>query len=92
VNHLFWLNIAEVVVNDSSNAVSWQRPLLISVSCLFVLFVASRTIQHPHVGAKMPLGPLSPLFNDISVAGFIASMSFGHILGALLVLKFLETA
>jgi photosystem I subunit 10 len=34
----------------------------------------------------MPLGPFSPLFNNISVAGFLAAMSFGHIIGVALVL------
>ncbi|MBC7823764.1 MAG: photosystem I reaction center subunit X, partial [Candidatus Parcubacteria bacterium] len=31
----------------------------------------------------MPLPFSKSLFNDISVAGFLASMSFGHILGVL---------
>jgi photosystem I subunit X len=65
---------------------NWQgTPFIIGWS-LLVLFIASRTIQEPNVGPKMPLGPLAPLFNNISVAGFLAAMSFGHILGVLNVL------
>lgn len=59
-------------------------PIMIGV-CLLTLAIASRTIAHPHVGPKMPLGPVAPLFNHISVAGFLAAMSFGHILGVLTV-------
>jgi photosystem I subunit X len=56
------------------------------VACLLALWIGSRTIKLPHVGAKMPLGPLAPLFNNISVPAFIASVSFGHILGVLAVM------
>ncbi|UBF25276.1 hypothetical protein K9N68_27255 [Kovacikia minuta CCNUW1] len=61
-------------------------PFFIIGSCLVILFLASRNIERPHDGPKMPLGPLAPLFNNISVAGFIGSMSFGHIVGVLLTL------
>jgi photosystem I subunit X len=57
-------------------------PIIIG-SCFLVLLIASRTIAYPSVGPKMPLGPLSPLFNNISIAGFIAAMSFGHIVGTI---------
>ena len=69
-------------------------PIMIG-ACLLTLAIASRTIAHPHVGPKMPLGPVAPLFNNISVAGFLAAMSFGHILGVLTVFGlsgFLERA
>lgn len=63
-----------------------QKIIVMSLSCLLVLLIASRTIQKPHVGPKMPLGPLAPLFDNISVAGFLGSMSFGHVLGTLAIL------
>jgi photosystem I subunit X len=65
---------------------NWQGTPIIIASCLLVLLITSRTIAKPHVGPKMPLGPLGPLFNDISLAGFIGAMSFGHILGVLAVM------
>ncbi len=65
---------------------NWEGTPIIIGSCLFVLLVASRTIKYPHTGAKMPLPFSKSLFNNISVAGFLASMSFGHILGVLGVL------
>lgn len=61
----------------------WQGTPIIIGACLFVLIVASRTIKYPKAGPKMPLPFSKSLFNDISVAGFLASMSFGHILGVL---------
>jgi photosystem I subunit 10 len=65
---------------------NWQGTPIIIGSCLFVLLIASQTIKYPHRGAKMPLPVSKSLFNHISVAGFLASMSFGHILGVLLTL------
>lgn len=58
----------------------WQGTPIIIGSCLLVLFIASRTIRFPQVGAKMPL-PFPSLFNNISVGGFLAAMSFGHMIG-----------
>jgi photosystem I subunit 10 len=70
-----------------SNALwNWQGTPIMIGACLFVLLIASRTIKHPHVGARMPLPFSKSLFNNISVAGFLASMSFGHVLGVLLTL------
>lgn len=78
---------------ESSNVLfNWQGTPFIIGSCLFVLLVASRTIKYPHTGAKMPLPFSKSLFNNISVAGFLASMSFGHILGFLLTLAFANAA
>jgi len=54
---------------------------VISVSCLLVLVIAVRTVQYPHVGAKMPLGPLGQFFNNPSIGTFIGSMALGHIIG-----------
>ena len=62
---------------------NWEGTPVIIGSCLFVLIIASRTIKYPQAGAKMPLPFSKSLFNNISVAGFLASMSFGHILGVL---------
>jgi photosystem I subunit 10 len=73
---------------DNSGAV-WAgtgTPIIITLASLIVLFIASRTIDRPHDGPKMPLGPLGPLFNNISVAGFIGAVSLGHILGTLVTL------
>jgi photosystem I subunit 10 len=72
--------------NDTSMSLQLSTPIMMTLSSLLVLFIASRTIQHPHVGPKMPLGPLGPIFNNISLAGFIGSISLGHILGALVTL------
>ncbi len=65
---------------------NWEGTPVIIGSCLLVLLIASRTIKYPHTGARMPLPFSKSLFNNISVAGFLASMSFGHILGVLLTL------
>jgi photosystem I subunit X len=90
LNYLLLLDLAQVDINNPIATWNWSSALVISTACLFVLTIASRTIQHPHVGPKMPLGPLGPLFNDISLAGFIASMSLGHIIGTFLVINFVR--
>lgn len=72
----------------SSDLFNWQGTPFIIGACLLVLIIASRTIKYPQTGAKMPLPFSKSLFNNISVAGFLASMSFGHILGVLLTLAF----
>lgn len=64
---------------------SWTGTAIIIASCLFVLFVASRTIRFPQVGPKMPL-PFPSLFNNPSVGTFLGSMSLGHVLGIGIVL------
>lgn len=65
----------------------WQGTPIMIASCLLVLFIAGRTIQRPHVGPKMPL-PFPSLFNNPSVGTFLASMSFGHVIGVLAILGF----
>ena len=60
---------------------NFQVALIISVSSLLVLLIAGRVVQYPHVGAKMPLGPLGPIFNNPSVGTFVGSMALGHIIG-----------
>jgi photosystem I subunit X len=66
---------------------TWGLPeaLIMSISCLVILFLASRGIERPHDGRQMPL-PFPELFNNISVGGFLGAMSFGHIVGSLLIL------
>lgn len=66
---------------------SWGLPeaLIISGSCLVILLLSSRAIERPHDGPQMPL-PFPGLFNNISVGGFLGAMSFGHVVGSLLVL------
>jgi photosystem I subunit 10 len=83
----FWLSIAQIP-NNAPVPLGFLpgTPFFIIGSSLLVLFLASRNIERPHDGPKMPLGPLAPLFNNISVAGFIGSLSFGHIIGVLLTL------
>jgi photosystem I subunit X len=90
VNQLSLFSLAQASIGNSIDAWNWSRSLVISGACLFVLLIASRTIQHPYVGPKMPLGPFGPLFNHISLAGFLASMSLGHILGTFLIINFVN--
>jgi photosystem I subunit X len=90
LNHLSLLGLAQSAVNNPIDSWNWSRSLVLSGACLFVLLISSRTINQPNVGPKMPLGPLGPLFNNISLAGFIGSMSLGHILGAFLIINFLN--
>ncbi len=70
---------------------NWEGTPVMIGSCLLVLLIASRTIKYPQTGAKMPLPFSKSLFNDISVAGFLASMSFGHVLGVLATLALANT-
>jgi photosystem I reaction center subunit PsaK len=95
VASLLWSSLAETAVSSSIdsfglNSFGLIRSVIIAGSCLFVLLVASRTIQYPNVGMKMSLGFFAPIVNNISVAGFLASMSLGHILGTLLIINFVE--
>jgi photosystem I subunit X len=90
LNQLSLLGLAKSAINIPSETWDWSRSLVLSGVCLLVLLIASRTINYPNVGPKMPLGPLGPLFNNISVAGFIASMSFGHIVAAFLIINFVN--
>jgi photosystem I subunit 10 len=66
---------------------SWGVPeaLIMSISCLVILLLASRGIERPHDGRQMPL-PFPEVFNNISVGGFLGAMSFGHVVGSLLIL------
>jgi len=64
---------------------NWQGSYIIIGSSLLVLLIASRTIQYPQAGPKMPL-PFASLFNNPSVGTFLASMSFGHLIGVASVL------
>jgi photosystem I subunit X len=93
---LLLLMVEQAISGDLTTGLNLRQIApIISGACLLSLAIASRTIAHSHVGPKMPLGPVAPLFNNISVAGFLAAMSFGHILGALTVFGlsgFLERA
>lgn len=88
MNQLSLLGLAQTAISNPSETWNWSRSLVLSGACLSILFIASRTIQYPKVGPKMPLGPFGALFNDISWAGFLGSMSLGHILGAFLIINF----
>ncbi|WP_375506518.1 photosystem I reaction center subunit PsaK [uncultured Nostoc sp.] len=52
---------------------------IITGICLLCLSIIPRTIRYPHVGPKMPLC-FPSLFNNPSVATFLAAMSTGHLI------------
>lgn len=83
MNSMLLATINSIVTDPAGPG--WEKILVMSICNLLALFVLSRVIWHPHVGPKMPL-PFSSLFNNVSVAAFLASMSAGHILGALAIL------
>ena len=91
MNHLLLLGLAQAAVNESVEVWNWTRSFVLIGACLSVLFIASRTIAYPNVGPKMPLGPFGALFNNISVAGFLGSVSLGHIIGAFLIINFFNS-
>ncbi|MBV8885223.1 MAG: photosystem I reaction center subunit PsaK [Chroococcidiopsidaceae cyanobacterium CP_BM_RX_35] len=66
-------------------AFTWQEPAIIGVISLLILFIASRTIEQPQVGPKMPL-PFPALFNNPSVGTVLASVSLGHVVGVATIL------
>lgn len=91
MNQLSLLGLAQTALTNPIEAWDWTRSLVMIGSCLLILFIASRTINQPHVGPKMLLGPFGALFKNISLAGFLASMSLGHIVGAFLIIKFFNS-
>lgn len=91
MNQLSVLGLAQTALTNPIETWNWTRSLVMIGACLSVLFVASRTINQPHVGPKMPLGPFGALFNNISLAGFLGSMSLGHIIGAFLIINFFNS-
>ena len=91
VNQLSLLGLAQTAISNPIEVWNWSRSWVLMGACLSVLFIASRTIQYPQVGPKMPLGPFGALFNNISVAAFLGSMSLGHILGAFLIINFFNS-
>jgi photosystem I subunit X len=90
LNQLSLLGLAQAAANNPIESWNWSRSLVMSGACLLVLLIASRTIQHPHDGPKMPLGPFAGVFNNISLAGFLGSMSLGHIIGTFLIINFVK--
>ena len=78
------LAVIESTLTDTASG-DVQKPLVMFICNLLALLVLSRVIWHPHVGPKMPL-PFPALFNNVSIPAFLASMSAGHILGALAIL------
>ncbi|ABA22155.1 photosystem I PsaK-like protein [Trichormus variabilis ATCC 29413] len=76
---------AQATVPNTGTTWNWNGTFIIIASCLLVLLIAGRSIRYPHVGTKMPL-PFPSIFNNPSVATFLASMSFGHIIGVAAVL------
>jgi photosystem I subunit X len=91
LNQLSLLGLFEAASSNPIDVWNWQRPLVLSGACLFVLLIASRTIKYPHTGPKMPLGPFGALFNHISLAGFLGAISLGHIIGAFLIINFVHS-
>ena len=91
MNQLLLLGLAQTAADSPVEALNWTRSFVLIGACLSVLFIASRTIAYPNVGPKMPLGPFGALFNNISVAGFLGSVSLGHIIGAFLIINFFNS-
>lgn len=91
MNQLSLLGLAQAAISNPVEAWNGAHSLVMSAACLSVLLIASRTINYPNVGPKMPLGPFRALLNNISLAGFLASMSLGHIVGAFLIIKFFNS-
>ncbi|MBW4644517.1 MAG: photosystem I reaction center subunit PsaK [Goleter apudmare HA4340-LM2] len=75
----------QVTVPNTGTTWNWSGTPIIIGSCLLTLLIAGWRIRYPHVGPKMPL-PFASLFNNPSVATFLAAMSFGHIIGVAAVL------
>lgn len=75
----------QVTVPNTGTTWNWAGTPIIIGSCLLVLLIAGWQIRYPHVGPKMPL-PFPSVFNNPSVATFLAAMSFGHIIGVAAVL------
>jgi photosystem I subunit X len=84
------LGLAQAIVNNPIDTWNWSRSVVLSGACLVVLLIASRTVRQPHVGPKMPLGTFGAVFNDVSLAVFLGSMSLGHILGSFLIINFVK--
>ncbi|MDM9384368.1 photosystem I reaction center subunit PsaK [Chlorogloeopsis sp. ULAP01] len=59
---------------------SLAQPVIIIGACLLCLFIIPRVVWYPHVGPKMPL-PFPSVFNNPSVATFLAAMAAGHLIG-----------
>jgi len=78
--------VPTATTQDPTALWNWQGTPIMIGCCLLALFIASRAVRYPNVGPKMPLGPLSGLLNNMSVATFLGAMSFGHILGVLAIL------
>ena len=79
------LLVVQATVPKTVTSWNWTITGIIIGSCLLVLVLAGWSISYPHVGRKMPL-PFPALFNNPSVATFLAATSFGHIIGVAAVL------
>ncbi len=64
--------------------------LVITGISLIIALIASRTIERPKTGPKMPL-PFPSLFNNMSAGAFLGSVSLGHIVGVLTILALKST-
>ncbi len=91
MNYLSLIGLAQTAANSPIEAWNWSRSFVMIGACLLILLITSRTINYPNVGPKMPLGPFGALFNNISLAGFLGAMSLGHIVGAFLIINFVNT-
>jgi photosystem I subunit X len=75
------------VATAAPRAVQWSPTvgLIMSLCCLFAVAVGRKAIQQRGVGPKLPV-EAPALFEGFGVPELLATMSFGHILGAGVVL------
>ncbi len=74
------LLVVQMTVPNTNTTGNWTQMAIIIGSCLLCLLIIPRIINYPHVGQKMPL-PFPAIFNNPSVASFLAAMSAGHLIG-----------
>lgn len=81
------LNASLLALAAAPRTVEWSPTvgLVMTASCLFAVAVGRWAIQRRGVGPKLPL-PGPALFEGFGVPELLATMSFGHVLGAGLIL------
>ncbi len=76
-----------LVMALTARTIEWSPTigLVMSLSCLFAVAIGRTAIQQRGVGPALPLS-VPALFKGFGVAELLATMSFGHLLGAGMVL------